>query len=168
MALSSRENSALIAVAYNLNIPVDWLYNLIQFESGFNPKIKNRLSSARGLLQFIDSTARDLGYYDSLDLVNKNPSIESQLLGPVYHYLKKHFPFTNRQSLYMSVFYPSARLWPLNSKFPQNVVDKNPGIVTVGDYVRKVDKVASLRPLPYVLAIVAAAWLLFKTRKRKE
>lgn len=167
MALTSRENSALIAVAYNLKIPVDWIYNLIQFESGFNPKIKNRLSTARGLLQFVDSTARSLGYIDSLDLIQKNPTIESQLLGPVFNYLKPLGPFTSRQSLYMAVFYPSAKYWPLNAKFPENVIKSNPGIHTVGDYVRKVDNIARLKPLPYVLAVFLGAWLLFKNRKRK-
>lgn len=133
---------ALQEVSASLGIdPMD-LYNLIKFESNWNPQAKNPNSSARGLIQFTDKTAQSLGYKDSLDLVTKNKSIESQLYFPVLQYLSKFKPFPTKQSLYMSVFYPVARNWPLSKEFPDTVKKVNPGIVTVADYINKIDKKA--------------------------
>lgn len=132
------ERNVLSEVASRLQVDPSHLYRLINFESGWNPKAKNPYSSARGLIQFIDSTARELGYENSLDLVEKNPTVEEQLAGPVYQYLKKYAPFPNEQSLYMAVFYPVARRWSLGTEFPEHVKKVNPGIEVVGDYVEKV------------------------------
>lgn len=111
------------------------LWGLIQFESGWNPLSKNPGSSARGLIGFMDSTARYMGFADSSDLIYQYNTIESQLRGPVKQYLGKFSPFDNDQELYMSVFYPRARNWPESQEFPPKVQDANPGIVTVGDYL---------------------------------
>lgn len=131
---------ALQEVSASLGIDPMNLYNLIKFESNWNPQAKNPNSSARGLIQFTDKTAQSLGYKDSLDLVTKNKSIESQLYFPVLQYLSKFKPFPTKQSLYMSVFYPVARNWPLSKEFPDTVKKVNPGIVTVADYINKIDK----------------------------
>jgi hypothetical protein len=159
-------------VAYCKLIGVDkeWLWNLINFESGWNPKIKNPLSSARGLIQFMDSTAQELGYYNSQDLIDKNPTIESQLWGPVWKYLKQYMPFNTEQSLYMAIFYPKARTWSLDTEFPDSVKKVNPGIVTVGDYVNKVRKKA-LRTLQNnsivgILVIAGISLLVFNIYKK--
>lgn len=136
--LTEKQNSALIYTALKLGINKKWLYDLINFESRFRPLVKNPYGSARGLIQFIDSTARGMGYDGSLDLVTTHPTIESQLLGPVYQYLNQFKPFPTEQSLYMSVFYPKARNWHPYRAFPLHVRKVNPGIVTVNDYVRKV------------------------------
>lgn len=133
---------ALQEVSASLGIDPMNLYNLIKFESNWNPQAKNPNSSARGLIQFTDKTAQSLGYKDSLDLVTKNKSIESQLYFPVLQYLSKFKPFPTKQSLYMSVFYPVARNWPLSKEFPDTVKKVNPGIVTVADYINKIDKKA--------------------------
>lgn len=129
-------------VAKFLNVNWEWLYNLINFETAgtFSPSVKNPRSSARGLLQFRDSTARKMGFRDSLDLVNKYPSFEGQMWGPVVQYLKPMRPFPTEQSLYMAVFRPVNRTSPLDTVFPENVQKVNPGIVTVGDYVSKVNR----------------------------
>jgi len=136
--LSATEQLALINTALQLGINPDDLYALIDFESRWNPVAKNPDSSARGLIQFIDSTAKDLGYENSLDLVTKNPTIETQLKGPVYEYLKQWIPYTGKQSLYMAVFYPTARTWPPEKEFPEWVQNNNPGIDTVQSYMDKV------------------------------
>lgn len=142
MSIEKNIAKALQEVSASLGIdPMD-LYNLIKFESNWNPQAKNPNSSARGLIQFTDKTAQSLGYKDSLDLVTKNKSIESQLYFPVLQYLSKFKPFPTKQSLYMSVFYPVARNWPLNKEFPDTVKKVNPGIVTVADYINKIDKKA--------------------------
>jgi len=125
-------------IAIRLGIPYENLYNLIKFESGFNPLIKNPNSSARGLIQFIDSTAQSLGFKDSLDLVTKNPTIQQQL-PIVQKYLEQFYPFDGKQSLYLSVFYPKYRNVEPDTPFPENVQRVNPGIKTPADYIRKVE-----------------------------
>jgi hypothetical protein len=123
-----------------LGVPSAWLARLINFESSGNPQARNKFTGARGLIQFLHSTAKSLGFADADDLVAKHPDRESQILGPVYKYLKQFAPFPTEQSLYMAVFYPKARKWALNQPFPQEVQRVNPGIITVNDYVSRVQK----------------------------
>lgn len=81
-------------------------------------------------------------------LVTQYPDRASQIRGPVYDYLKTMMPFSSApQSLYMAVFYPAARNWPLNQQFPDSVQKVNPGIKTVQDYVNMVEA-ASNRSRP--------------------
>lgn len=156
--LKSLENLAKL-----LAVPPEWLNALITFESNFNPLARNKISGARGLIQFMHTTAQGMGFKDADDLISKYPDIDSQLSTPVYNYLKKYAPFPTKQSLYMAVFYPAARSWPLEKEFPANVKKVNPNIITVGDYVRKVEK----RLLPVVasgtlLVLFATSFLLYK------
>lgn len=133
---------ALSIVALGLKIPVKWLRDLITFESKWNPKAKNPKSSASGLLQFTDTTARALGYTSARDLVAKYPGATDQLLGPVRAYFKlpgNQGPYPTPQSLYMTVFYPEARGWSPEKRFPAWVTKSNPGIVTVKDYINRVE-----------------------------
>lgn len=154
------ERSAIIVdVANRLNVNPAWLDNLIKFESNYKPKAANPYSTAKGLIQFIDSTARDLGFKSSLDLVTKLPGFREQMYGAVLPYLQKYAPFPTKQSLYMAVFYPRARKWPLMSQFPDSVQAVNPGIKTVGDYVRKVEG-KKINPWPIMIA--AAAFFIIK------
>lgn len=152
---------ALQEVSASLGIDPNDLYRIIDFESKWNPQAKNPNSSARGLLQFTDKTAQTLGYTDSLDLVTKNKSIESQLYFPVLQYLTKFKPFPNKQSLYMAVFYPTARNWPLNKEFPDTVKKVNPGIVTVADYINKIDKKTVAGLSGGLLSLMVIGLLLF-------
>lgn len=122
---------------YNLN-PA-WLWSLIRFESKGNPAARNPITGARGLIQFLHSTARALGYKDADDLVAKNPTFDKQLSGPVFKYLAQYAPFPSKQSLYMAVFYPAARTWQPSRMFPAAVIDSNPGIYTVQDYINFVE-----------------------------
>jgi hypothetical protein len=129
----------------------EWLSNVISFETGgtWSTTIKNPLSSGRGLIQFINDTARWLGYADSLDLVNRNPTVEAQLRGPVLQYFKKMRPsgYPTEQSVYMGVFYPKYMSAPLTKAFPADTVASNPGIRIVADYVAKVRLKAGQNPV---------------------
>lgn len=126
-------------IAIRLGVAYEDLFNLINFESGFNPQAKNTNSSARGLIQFIDSTAQSLGFRDSLDLVTQNPTIFSQL--PIVEkYLQQFKPFDGKQSLYLSVFYPKYRNVAPDTLFPENVRRVNPGINTPADYIKFVER----------------------------
>ena len=139
---------------------------LIDFESGWNPTIENPLvkkgkGSARGLIQIIDKSARSLGFKGSLDAIKKYPNISEQLTYVVFPYLRQFRPFKDKKSLYLSVFYPAYRNKPGYTKFPENVQKVNPGIVTVQDYINKVDKKNfsfSLTPI----ILVGGAFLIFR------
>jgi len=142
--LTAPEQQALQDVATQVGADPASLYKLILFESGWNPAAKNPTSSARGLIQFIDSTAQSLGYGDSLDLVTKHPTIEGQLRGPVATYLQQWGPLDSEQALFMAVFYPAARTWDPNDTFPGWVTEANPGIATPADYM---DAVYAAQPV---------------------
>jgi len=142
--LSTLERERLSQVANDLNINYNDLYDLINFESGFNPTAKNPYSSARGLIQFIDSTARELGFNDSLHLVETHPTVYDQLQ-VVYEYLVQFYPFENRQDLFMSVFYPKFRGLDAETEFPDSIKNVNPGIETIQDYMNFVDSKKKLK-----------------------
>lgn len=162
--IGETERALLYMTANRLGVNASDLYNLIKFESKWNPKAKNPYSSARGLIQFVDSTSRRLGYKNSLDLVKKNPSIRDQL-PIVEQYLSWYKPFRNKQSLYMAVFYPAARNWNPKRLLPENVRKVNPGINTPGDYVSKVEggKVVKFVLLP----VIAGSLILYFILKGK-
>lgn len=168
--LTQDEKGTLQDVSSKLGVPYTTLYQLIKFESKFNPKIKNPRSSARGLIQFIDRTARNLGYANSADLVRVHPTIKSQLSGPVYNYLKQFKPFKTDQSLFMSVFYPRARNWPPKKLFPYDPVRRdNPGINTPEDYVNYVygrKKLTKINPLLILIGVSTILYITFKSKKR--
>ena len=164
--LSSKENDALNALANDIGVSSKKLYQLINFESKWNPQAKNPFSSARGLLQFTDATSQSLGYIDSMDLVTKNPNITSQLLGPVKSYLSFFRPYYTEQSLAMAVFYPAYRYVPINTVFPENVRKVNPSIVTVEDYMKKVFPGFVNKNIPIILIILSTGIILFMTSKK--
>lgn len=169
--LSQNQKKVFLDVCNRLGVSSDLLYRLIDYESGWQPLRKNPYSSARGLIQFIDDTAKWLGYKNSLDLVSKHPTIDSQL-GVVYEYLSRFAPFTNDQSLFMSVFYPEAREWNLDREFPLYVQNVNPGIRTVRDYMNFVYSKLKIKkelekPNNLIYAIIAGiAVTLFFINKR--
>lgn len=168
MTLSQREQAALAAIAGRLAVPVQWLSNLIRHESGFNPQAANPASSAKGLIQFTNSTAQKLGYKDSSDLIKKNPTIEKQLLGPVHSYLSAMAPFPSEQSLYLAVFYPAARSWDVTRQFPAEVQRANPGIQTPQDYINRVQGKAGAAIGGAVLALAIGAAVFYYLSRGKK
>jgi hypothetical protein len=184
MALSTREQNVFQDVAASLRVQDPrWLIDLVRFESGFDPQAKNPWSSARGLIQFIDSTARGMGYKDSLDLVTRHPTVESQLKGPVQDYLSPYSPFNDEYQLYMAVFFPAARKYPPNTPFKEifkkiyasaweskyaDFKKANPSIETPADYVSYVKKKPIIRVATkggIGIAAVGAAYLLWRLLK---
>jgi hypothetical protein len=167
-SLDYSELSALNEVSAALGISnPDWLKKLINFETAgtFSPTIKNPNSSARGLIQFINSTSRGLGYLDSYDLVTKNPTFVTQIRGPVQDYLRPYSPFRTEQSLYLSVFYPAYRNKPLSTPFPDYVLKNNPGIRTPQDYINKIRGDADFKGVGVLLIVGVAVLFLLKNRK---
>lgn len=186
--LTDSQSAALVETAKAIQADPQHLWEVINFESRHNPLAANPLSSAKGLVQFMDSTAQEMGYASSQDLVNRFPSYEAQMRGPVRAYfLKKRPPFPTRQSLFMAVFMPVAKNVPPDTTmkdiylqnpkslgglaaYEKKFVPQNPGILTVQNYVDAVAKAAK-RKVPSVaggiagvtgVAILALAALLFK------
>ena len=142
MGLKMTKEQALATLGQWLGVPVAWLDTLIRGESNWNPTATNKISGARGLIQFMPQTAKDLGYANPTAIVNKYPDIPSQLLGPVAAYFKlpgKKGPYPTKQSLYMAVFYPAYRNVSPNTVMPSSVRKSNPGIDTVQNYVDHAD-----------------------------
>lgn len=173
---------AIQEVSVSLGINPQDLIKLINFESGWNPTARNKISGARGLIQFMDSTARGMGFASADDIINKFPDVESQLRGPVLKYLSQYKPFSSPypQSLYLSVFFPAYRYKSPDTAFSEIVRKQNPGINTVGDYVSFVDRnwkktgIATIKkysPIAFFFPISAVALALFYkhfTRRRKQ
>lgn len=159
--LTEAEERVLNEISVLLQVLPDWLYKLIDFESGWNALARNPISSARGLLQFTDTTARRLFLMDDADrIVEAFPDRISQLRGPVYQYLKDFSPFPSQQSLAMAVFYPKYRDVPADTLFPDSVLAVNPGIKTPADYLRKVYKDWTLPGAALVLVALGFIFLI--------
>lgn len=167
MPLSAKNQKALNDVARKLGIPSRRLYALISFESNFNPKAINPKSRAAGLIQFMPKTAKGMGYVDQYDLIQKFPTISSQLAGPVYDYLKRYKPYFGDQSLFMAVFYPKARTWPAYRAFPAYVRKANPGINNPGDYTKMVYRKAKLTYIPPLLILIGITGVIYYYTTRK-
>lgn len=157
--LTASESAALASAAASIRIPARWLFGLIKTESAWNPSAKNPNGSARGLIQWVDSTAQSLGYSSALDLVNRNPTREAQLLGPVVAYLKKWAPITSAEDLAAVNFYPAYRGAKIDTLLPAAVQAANPGIKTVRDYYAKF--FAKNIPAVSLLAMAAAGGIAF-------
>lgn len=157
--------TALETTAAKLKIKPSWLWALIQFESAGNPAARNKITGARGLIQFMHSTAKELGYKDADDLYKKYPTFDSQLQTPVYNYLKKYAPFPTKQSLYMAVFYPAARSWPPAKLFSPLVRKQNPGIDTVQSYIDRVEKRRSTFDKAGAVTLAIIAGIVFLSLK---
>lgn len=159
LAMDARAQK-IMEIAGKLGMQPQWLDGVIALESSYNPKAMNptpynlaRVKQygdapkyARGLIQFIDETAQELGFEGSRDLIEKLPDFGSQMDGAVYPYFRKKMPFTSEQDVYMSVFYPKYRKVAPDTAFPDSVTAVNPGIRTPADYIALVNKrVAALR-----------------------
>ena len=131
-------------VGQKLNIPPSWLMAVMFSESKFDPAIQNLMGSgAVGLIQFMPSTAAELGV--SAAQIQQMNSL--QQLPFVYKYLAKvrdrYGEYKSLADLYLAILYPEARhqdecyvLYAKPSvKYKQNAgLDENrDGRVTVSD-----------------------------------
>lgn len=94
-------------VATNLQTKPEYLFAVMAFETGnsFDPCVKNRLSSATGLIQFLESTAKGLGTTTSQ--LCKMTRTE-QMVYVEKHFLPKKGKLNSLRDVYMAVFMPSA------------------------------------------------------------
>lgn len=181
--LTDLEAQALVDTARDIGTEPQWLWELVNLESGHDPKASNPRSSAKGLVQFMDSTARAMGYQSSAALVAAFPEYVAQMRGPVRDYFLKltpvKAPYTTRQALFMKVFFPIAMKVPPETTFEslhlqnpkttggadgfEKFKKANPGILTVADYVNRAQRLAvAKKPVMRVAGFgIGGAALLF-------
>lgn len=161
---------------------------LIQLESGWNPSAYNK-SGAVGLIQFMPQTLKDFGLLSTElnkrvptkgavpedvkkavreEFLNKYPTIQAQLYGPVLTYFKRYAPFPSKQSLYLSVFYPAYRNVDPSTPMPALVQAQNPDVKTVSDYIALIERKQSLKNIASTggkigLAAIVAVSLYYMT-----
>lgn len=167
MTPSAEAKAVAVEIAKEFGVPYSVLDAIIRNESGWNPQIKNPNSSARGLIQFLDSTAQTLGFAGSSDLVAKYPDQVSQLRGPVRAYFKMYAPYATENEFIGAVFYPAYRKTPAKV-LPDSVQKANPGVRTMGDYIARVRgrlglPVSTWGPLALLL-IGGGLWWALKDR----
>lgn len=138
--LIETELQALRVAAKAINCDPTNLRAVIQFESAWNPLARNAITGARGLIQFMPETARQLGFDSADQLVLLVPNIEAQLLGPVIRFYKNLVggAYSSLQAVAMGTFYPAYKFEAETKAFPEKVQAQNPGIKTVADYLNKV------------------------------
>ena len=146
-----------VEVARRLEMDPNHLMLIMSFETRgtFSPSERNRYSGATGLIQFLSSTARNLG-----TTVEKLAAMSAEeQLDWVERYLR---PFSGRlktiQDAYMAVLWPRAIgkpadyvLWRKGTKeYTQNAAldASGKGYVTADDAVRKVRAMAKAKPAP--------------------
>lgn len=72
--------SIIISKAHDLHIDPDLLLRIAKCESGFHPEAKNKVSTASGIFQFLDSTFFSQAQAAGLPTDNKNdPEIQAEL-----------------------------------------------------------------------------------------
>ena len=134
----------VLTISAKLNVKPDNLMAVMAFESGLNHKAVNSNSNATGLIQFLPSTAKNLG--TTVSKLKKMSAVKQ--LNYVYKYLSQQTGLKTLGDLYMAILWPkgvgkknSYVLWKKgtqeyshNSKLDVN----NDGKVTKGEALAKV------------------------------
>lgn len=114
----------VIAIGEDIGVPPSGLMVVMNNESGLNHRIKNPTSTATGLIQFTEATAKDLG---TTTAALKAMSNVEQL-----DYVKEYFTkygYNDRINdvgdTYLAVFYPLALYKDDDWEFPKWAVDAN-------------------------------------------
>lgn len=115
------------AMSTYLDVPADWLMAVMNFETAgtFSPSIRNPHSTAVGLIQFLESTANELG---TTTAALGAMSALAQLDYVQEYYkrrIKQYGHFTCVCDCYLAVFYPKAIPQPLSFSFPRSVAQVN-------------------------------------------
>lgn len=147
--LNAEEVLALKETAKTLGVRPEWLYNLIEFESMWNPQAKSKSGSAKGLMQWTNIGTQSKGlesykFETSADLIERYPTRLAQIKHIVKDYLKAYMPFNTEYALYMVTLAPRYKDHPLHSPLSDTIQKNNKGIKTPADYVNKIRSRAGL------------------------
>jgi hypothetical protein len=116
--LSGAELKALVKTAHNIGAEPDWLAAIIGLETNktFSPKISNSKSGATGIIQWLPSTAKQMGIGSTKEeaIANLKKMSFTQQLKWVERYYKDYIfkgkPYTlkNLEDAYFVVFSPKG------------------------------------------------------------
>jgi len=131
----------LADTVHRLGIPAEWLADIMFLESGFNPKAKNPNGTATGLIQFIESTAKELGTTTArlaaMTNIQQLPYVE-RYFGNWFNRLGKP---KDGFELYVLTFYPAWFNKSDDTRLPDSAYNANRGIdadgkgfITKGDF----------------------------------
>ncbi|MEI6508587.1 MAG: transglycosylase SLT domain-containing protein [Bacteroidota bacterium] len=134
----------VIDIANKLGTKPEYLMIVMNNESGLDSTAKNPTSSASGLIQFMEATAKELG--TTTKALREMSNIDQ--LDYVYKYLNVYKNKLNSAGeVYLSVFYPLALFKDDKYLFPNWVVKANKifdtnkdGILTKGEFKDYVNK----------------------------
>lgn len=118
----------IIYISNQLDIHPNWLMDVINHETAgtFSSKIKNTSSSATGLIQFMDTTARGTFGLNNSGKISTDPIRQ---LDYVYAYLKRFKgdkKINSVSELYLLVFTPGYFGKPDSFKIKDSYVESNP------------------------------------------
>lgn len=112
----------VIDIAKKLNTDPRFLMVVMNNESGLDSTAKNPTSSATGLIQFMEATAKELGTTTAQLRVMKN----YEQLDYVYKYLNVYKnKLASAADVYLAIFYPLALFKTDSFEFPSWVVKAN-------------------------------------------
>lgn len=105
--LSQDDLRALERAAAIIDIPINWLGAVMQYESGFNPAAKNPLSGASGLIQFMPGEHGSAAVLKTSTDALRAMSFQEQL-PYVIRYFGEKARIPTLETAYLRVFYPAA------------------------------------------------------------
>jgi len=94
-------------LAKKLDVEEEWIYKLFYYESRGNPQAINPVSGAVGLIQFMPSTARNLGTTPE-DLHKMSIDQQLEYVEKYILKIKGNRHLNSFLDLYLAVFYPHA------------------------------------------------------------
>lgn len=144
---TTTQKTLINIVANKHNVNAEWLEWVIFLESNFNPQAKNPSSSASGLLQWIEATAKGLG--TTTEKIQKMSFV--QQMDIVDLFIKKNKKLFSRAKTfidyYLIIFYPAAVGMDMNYIFPAVVTKYNPafdtdknGLITKLEFAKHIEK----------------------------
>lgn len=133
--------AALEGVASRLGIQPEWIADVMYIESGFSPSIKNTGSTASGLIQFMEATAKGLGTTTAairaMTNIQQLPLVERYFKGQMASVGKPRDWFET----YLLVFYPAwvgkaetAQLAASAYSANSQIDTQKKGYITKGDF----------------------------------
>lgn len=111
--LTIQEMNKLDLVAKNIGTKTDYLLDLIIRESKLNPQAINKNTKAIGLIQFMPSTLKGMGYNYS-DVQNMNILQQLSIIEKYFSYFSN---LNNPISLGLACFYPYALQYLDNDEY---------------------------------------------------
>lgn len=139
------------ATRYALGIPSNLLIACMYFESGLRADAKNPNSTATGLIQFMEATAKGMGTTTAM-LKTMTPTQQMAYVRRYFKPYKQHFKLDmNLEDLYMAILYPKAIAEPLTApiflsgsaayRVNRALDEDHDGLITKAECGRKVRKV---------------------------